>query len=306
MPLSHNLRGAMFMAVSMAGFTMNDAITKAVSDGMTMAQIMLIRGGFATLLIGAIAWHRGALRLPAGAIDLMVVLRVGGEVFATLFFLTALAHLPLANVSAILQALPLGVTMGAALIFSEPVGWRRWLAIGCGFAGVLIVVRPGLEGFSVYSLSALACVFFCVLRDLATKRISDRVPSLFVTTATAAAVTLVGGVLLVPSGGWQPVASADWMLLAGAAMLLVIGYQFIIMAMRLGDISYVAPYRYTALLWSMLLGFVFFGDVPDTAMTVGALVIIGSGLYALYREQVVGRTRPVASSTTPGMAPDGL
>jgi drug/metabolite transporter (DMT)-like permease len=196
--------------------------------------------------------------------------------------------------------------MGAALIFSEPVGWRRWLAIGCGFVGVLIVVRPGLEGFSIYSLSALACVFFCVLRDLATKRISDRVPSLFVTTATAAAVTLVGGALLVPSGGWQPVASADWMLLAGAAMLLVIGYQFIIMAMRLGDISYVAPYRYTALLWSMLLGFLFFGDVPDTAMTVGALVIIGSGLYALYREQVVGRTRPVASSTTPGMAPDGL
>jgi drug/metabolite transporter (DMT)-like permease len=304
--LSPNLRGAMFMAVSMAGFTMNDAITKAVSENMTMAQIMLVRGGFATLLIGAIAWHRGALRVPAGALDLMFVLRVCGEVFATLCFLTALAHLPLANVSAILQALPLGVTMGAALIFSEPVGWRRWLAIGCGFVGVLIIVRPGLEGFSIYSLFALACVFFCVVRDLATKRISDRVPSLFVTTATAAAVSVIGGMLLVPYGGWQPVASVDWLLLLGAAALLVVGYQFIIMAMRLGEISYIAPYRYTALLWAMLLGFLVFGDVPDGAMTLGALVIIASGLYTLYREQVIGRTRPVATSTAPGMAPDGL
>lgn len=294
------------MAVSMAGFTMNDAITKSVSESMNMAQIMLIRGGFATLLIGIVAWHRGALRFPAVALDGMVVLRVCSEVFATLCFLTALAHLPLANVSAILQALPLGVTMGAALVFREPVGWRRWLAIGIGFAGVLIVVRPGLDGFSVYSLFALACVFFCVVRDLATKRLPEAVPSLLVTTITAVSVTVVGGALVVPFGGWTPLGGGDALLLLGAAALLVVGYQFIIMAMRLGDISYVAPFRYTALLWAMLLGYLVFSDVPDEAMTLGALVIIGSGLYTLYRERLVGRTRPVATTTTPGMAPDGL
>jgi drug/metabolite transporter (DMT)-like permease len=304
--ISNNLRGAIFMAVSMAGFTMNDAITKAVSDSLTMAQIMFIRGGFATLLVGVVAWHRGALRLPAGALDLMVALRVGGEVLATLCFLTALAHLPLANVSAILQALPLGVTMGAALFFSEPVGWRRWLAISVGFTGVLIIVRPGLEGFSVYSLYVLGCVFFCVVRDLATKRVSAEIPSLFVTTATAAAVTVMGGVLIVPYGGWQPVAANDALLLLMAAVLVVIGYQFIIMSMRTGDISYIAPFRYTALLWAILLGYLVFGNVPDMAMTVGAIVVIASGLYTLYREQIVGRTRPVTSSTAPNMAPDGL
>lgn len=306
MALSHNLRGALFMAISMAGFTMNDALTKAVTDTLTMAQIMFIRGGFATVLVGAIAWHRGALALPARGFDMMVALRVSGEVFATLCFLTALAHLPLANVSAILQALPLGVTMGAALFFSEPVGWRRWLAIGVGFSGVLIIVRPGLEGFNAYSLYALGCVFFCVIRDLATKRVSDAIPSLFITTATAAAVTVTGGVLIVPYGGWNPVGGDEVLLLLLAAVLVVIGYQFIIMAMRIGDISYVAPFRYTALLWAILLGYLVFGNVPDMAMTIGSLVVIASGLYTLYREQIVGRTRPVTSSTTPGMAPDGL
>ncbi|MFN3546365.1 MAG: DMT family transporter [Mesorhizobium sp.] len=306
MVLSPNLRGAVFMAISMAGFTMNDAIAKSVSESLTMAQIMVIRGAFATMLVGGIAWHRGALRLPPGAIDLMIVLRVGGEVFATLCFLTALAHLPLANVSAILQALPLGVTMGAALFFSEPVGWRRWLAIGIGFSGVLIIVRPGLEGFNAYSLYALGCVFFCVVRDLATKRVNAQIPSLFITTATAAAVTVVGGALIVPYGGWHPVGTNDAMLLLLAAVLVVIGYQFIIMSMRIGDISYIAPFRYTALLWAILLGYLVFGNVPDIAMTVGSIVVIASGLYTLYREQVVGRTRPVTTSTSPGMAPDGL
>jgi drug/metabolite transporter (DMT)-like permease len=294
------------MAISMAGFTMNDAISKFVGESLTMAQIMFIRGGFATLLVGTIAWHRGALRLPPGALDLMIVLRVGGEVLATLCFLTALAHLPLANVSAILQALPLGVTMGAALFFSEPVGWRRWLAIGAGFSGVLIIVRPGLDGFNAYSLYVLGCVFFCVVRDLATRRVNAEIPSLFITTATAAAVTVVGGALIVPFGGWHPVETNDALLLLGAAVLVVIGYQFIIMAMRIGDISYIAPFRYTALLWAILLGYLVFGNVPDTAMTIGAFVVIASGLYTLYREQIVGRTRPVTSSTAPGMAPDGL
>lgn len=306
MALSPNLRGALFMAVSMAGFTMNDVLTKVVSDSMNMAQIMLIRGVFATVLIGVLAWHRGAFRVPRHMLDRWMVLRAVGEVVATLCFLTALAHLPIANVSAILQALPLGVTMGAALLFSEPVGWRRWLAIGVGFAGVLVIVRPGLEGFSVYSLFALGCVLACVVRDLATKRIDAEVPSLFVSTVTACAVSVTGAALVVPYGGWTPVELADAGLLFGAAVLLLFGYQFIILSMRTGDISYIAPFRYTGLLWAILLGYLVFGDVPDAAMSIGATIIIGSGLYALYREQIVGRTRPAAASTSPAMAPDGL
>ncbi|TPO10527.1 DMT family transporter [Mesorhizobium sp. B1-1-5] len=305
MPLSPNLRGALFMIVAMVGFTLNDAITKFSSESMNMAQVMLVRGAFASLFVGLLAWRRGALANPAAMLQPMVATRVAGEAGATVSFLIALAHLPIANVSAVLQALPLAVTMGAALFFGEGVGWRRWLAIAIGFTGVMIIVRPGFEGFSVYSLLALTSVACCAVRDLATKRIPEAIPTMLVSTATALAMTVLGALLLSPMGGWTPMSGRATTLLALAAVLVVIGYQFIIMAMRSGDISFIAPFRYTALLWSILLGLVIFGDIPDTPMTVGAAIIIGSGLYTLYRERVVGRQQPAAESAGPDMAPDG-
>lgn len=306
MALSPNLRGSLFMAIAMAGFTFNDAITKVVVETMNTGQVMMVRGLFATAMIGLLAWSQGALKFPRHAAHPMVALRVCAELMATVFFLAALAHMPLANVSAVLQALPLAVTMGAALFLGEAVGWRRWLAIVAGFTGVMIIVRPGLEGFNAYSLMALGCVMFCAVRDLATKRIPSEVPSLLVSTATSAAVTIAGGILIAPFGGWTPMSTGSVGLLAAAAVLLIIGYQFIIMAMRVGDISFVAPFRYTALVWAILLGFLVFGDVPDAAMIVGASIVVGSGLYALYRERGAGRRKPAAESTGPAMAPDGL
>ncbi|MDX8483136.1 DMT family transporter [Mesorhizobium sp. VK24D] len=306
MPLSPNLRGALFMVVAMIGFTLNDAITKFSSESMNMAQVMLVRGAFASLFVGLPAWRRGALADPGAMLQPMVAVRVAGEAGATVSFLVALAHLPIANVSAVLQALPLAVTMGAALFFGEGVGWRRWLAIAVGFAGVLIIVRPGFEGFSVYSLLALTSVACCAVRDLATKRIPQAIPTMLVSTATALAMTILGALLLSPMGGWTPMSGKATALLALAAVLVLIGYQFIIMAMRSGDISFIAPFRYTALLWSILLGLVIFGDIPDLPMIAGAAIIIGSGLYALYRERVVGRRQPAAESAGPDMAPDGI
>lgn len=305
MPLSPNLRGALFMSISMAGYTLNDALIKFVLTDMNIGQAMLVRGIVATVLIGALAWYHGALRLPREALHPMVGLRVLAEVCATLCFITALMHLPLANISAIMQALPLAVTMGAAFFLAEPVGWRRWLAILVGFGGVLIIVRPGFEGFSAFSLLALLAVVFAAVRDIATRRIPDGIPSLMISTATTVAVTVVGAVLILPLGGWTPMTVESTGLLAGAAVLLLFGYHFIITAMRVGEISFVAPFRYTALLWAMVAGFLMFSEVPDFAMIAGALVIVGSGLYTLYRERVVGRQRPVVKSTGPGMAPDG-
>ncbi|WP_202363102.1 DMT family transporter [Mesorhizobium sp. L-2-11] len=306
MLLSPNLRGALFMVVAMSGFTLNDAITKVASESMNMAQVMLIRGAFASLFVGLLAWQRGALALSGSMLQPMVAVRVAGEAGATVSFLIALAHLPIANVSAVLQALPLAVTMGAALVFNEGVGWRRWLAIAIGFAGVLIIVRPGFEGFSIYSVLALACVACCAVRDLATRRIPQAIPTLLVSTTTALAMTMLGAALLLPMGGWTPMTGESTALLALAAVLVVIGYQFIIMAMRMGDISFIAPFRYTALLWSILLGLFVFGDVPDLPMILGASVIVGSGLYALYRERIVGRRKTAAESAGPDMAPDGI
>lgn len=291
------------MAVSMAVFTMNDAITKAVSAEMNFGQIMLVRGLFAIALIAALAAHQGALRPLRTLMMKPVALRVFGEVGGTISFLAAIVHLPLANTAAIFQALPLAVTLGAALGFGEPVGWRRWSAIAAGFIGVLIIVRPGLAGFNEFSLLALVSVAFCALRDLATKRIPAQIPSLFITLVTTVTVTIAGAAILFPLGGWTPPSGRGLGWLALAAVLLLIGYQCVIMALRTGDISAVAPFRYSALLWAMLLGYVVFGDVPDALMVLGASIIVVSGLYAFYRERV--RHRAVAAESS-GPPPDGL
>jgi drug/metabolite transporter (DMT)-like permease len=205
-----------------------------------------------------------------------------------------------------MQALPLAVTMGAALVFNEPVGWRRWSAISVGFLGVMIIVRPGFEGFSAYALLVLTAVIFCAIRDLATRRIPAHVPTFLVSTVTAAAITLAGAATVQPLGGWTTLTFQSTALLAMAAILVLVGYQFIIEAMRTGEISFIAPFRYTALLWAIMMGFVVFGDVPGGAMIAGATIVISSGLYTLYRERIVGKGRPAARSTSPDMAPDGM
>jgi drug/metabolite transporter (DMT)-like permease len=302
--LSPNLRGSLFMAIAMASFTMNDAITKAVSSKINFGEIMLVRGVFAIVLIAALTISRGAIRPVRTLMVKPVALRVMGEVGGTVAFLAAIVHLPLANISAIMQVLPLAITLGAAVVLSEPVGWRRWTAIGIGFAGVLVIVRPGLDGFNQFALLALISVLFCTLRDLATNRIPAEIPSLFITLLTTIVVTVVGALVLVPLGGWVQPSARVVGLLALAAVFVLTGYQCVIMAMRAGDISAVAPFRYTALLWAILLGYILFSEVPDGPMIVGASMIVASGLYAFYRERVRARMRPAASATS--LPPDGL
>ena len=291
------------MAVSMAAFTMNDSITKVVASEMNFGQVMLVRGLFAIVLVAAFAYHQRALRPLRTLVMKPVALRVFGEIGGTISFMAAIVHLPLANTSAIFQALPLAITLGAALIFGEPVGWRRWSAIAAGFIGVLIIVRPGLAGFNQFALIALVSVAFCTLRDLATRRIPTEIPSLFVTLLTTITVTTAGAAILVPLGGWTPPSGRALGLLAFAAVLLLVGYQCIITALRSGDISAVAPFRYSALLWAMTLGYLVFGDVPDAMMVTGASIIVLSGLYAFYRERI--RHQSVAASAS-GLPPDGL
>jgi drug/metabolite transporter (DMT)-like permease len=291
------------MAVAMAAFTMNDSITKAASLEMNFGQVMLVRGLFAIVLVASFALHQRAMRSLRTLVMKSVALRVVGEIGGTISFMAAITHLPLANTAAIFQALPLAITLGAASVFGEPVGWRRWLAITAGFIGVLIIVRPGIAGFNQFSLLALVSVAFCSLRDLATRQIPAQIPSLFITLLMTVMVTAAGAVILFPLGGWTPPSGRALGLLALAAVLVLIGYQCVIMALRSGDISVVAPFRYSALLWAMLLGYLVFGDRPDAMMVTGASIIVGSGLYAFYRERV--RERPVAA-TTSGIPPDGL
>jgi drug/metabolite transporter (DMT)-like permease len=295
--LSPNLRGALFMAISMAGFTINDTFVKMATQEMNVAQIMFVRGLMATAMIAALSWHMGALRPVSFIWKPGVLARSVGEMAATVTFLAGLAHMPIGNASAILQALPLAVTLGAVLFLGEKVGWRRWAAIFVGFLGVLIIVRPGMEGFSQYSLLILACVFAAAFRDLATRRAPADVPSLFMTLVTASMISLTGLALIAPFGGWTPMSARSLFILFAAAGFIIFGYLFIINAMRAGDIGFIAPFRYTSLIWALGLGFLVFGDIPDQATILGAALVIGSGTYSFYRERV--RARHIQSAVAP-------
>lgn len=306
MPLSPNMRGAIFMVIAMAAFTSGDAISKSLLTTLNIGQLLVMRGLFATVMISILCWSQNGFAELRHIVHPAVAVRALADVSATLAFLMALAHMPLANTTAVLQALPLAVTMGAALFFGERVGWRRWLAISAGFTGILIIVRPGFEGFTHWSLLALACVLFCTVRDLGTRLVPPEVPTTLVSTVTSAMVTLAGCFLIAPFGGWAPMRVFDIGLLAMGAVLLLLGYQFIILSMRTGDISFVSPFRYTGLLWAILLSFFLFGDIPDAAMIVGSVVVVVSGLYTLYRERVTGRAKAASESTGPGMGPNEL
>jgi drug/metabolite transporter (DMT)-like permease len=296
MQMNDNFKGALLMSLAMAGFTINDAMVKYVSADLNTGQIMLIRGALTTVMIVVVALHMGALQPLRTLRNPQIMLRTVSEIIASITYVSALSLMPLPNASAILQALPLAVTMGAALFLGEPVGWRRWSAILVGFLGVLVIIRPGPDGFSLASLLVVICVFTAAARDLFTKLIDPKIPSLFISTLSSISVTIAGALLVVPSGGWRPVSLGNFGALAFGAVMLFAGYQTIIMAMRTGEISFIAPFRYTSLIWAILLGIFLLAELPDFWMLTGAAIVIAAGLYAFYREHQLHRAVAAESS----------
>lgn len=287
--LSDNTRGAFLMMASMGAFTLNDACMKAVGQELPFFQAVFIRGVATTLILLLLARALGGLRLDLPRRDWNLVgLRTIGEIGAAYFFITALFHMPLANITAIIQTIPLAVTLAGALFLREPLGWRRFSAILIGFLGVLLIVRPGTEGFTVYSVYGLISVGFVTLRDLATRRLSREVPSLTVALSSAAGVALFGATGTI-GGDWVPVSGHTWILLGGATVFVIGGYLFSVMVMRVGDLSVVAPFRYTSLIFALVVGFLAFGDWPAPLTLVGAAVVAGSGIYTLVRERRLRR-----------------
>lgn len=283
--LSDNAKGALLMMCSMAAFTFNDLCIKAIGTAVPLSQILFLRGILASLLIYALARYLKALAWPALARDRwLIVLRSGAEIAAAYFFLTALLHMPFANVTAILQTLPLTVTLAAALVFGEAVGWRRLLAIAIGFCGMMLIVRPGTEGFTVHSIYVLIAVFCVTVRDLSARRLSRDVPSLTVTLAGALFVMAFAGIWSAITGDWTAMSGPQMALLIGSSLFIIGGYVFSVMVMRVGEVSFTSPFRYTAMLWALLLGFVFFGEWPEPLTFVGATLIVVTGVFTLYRE----------------------
>lgn len=277
------------MSVAMIAFTVNDACMKAATVDLPVFQAIVMRGVLTTLALGAIGLGTGALKVAVARADRRwIAFRTFGEVAGTFTFLLALKHMPIANLSAILQCLPLAVTLAAAVILREKVGWRRMSAIVIGFIGVMLIVRPGTEGFDRWSLLGLLSVGCVVIRDLATRRLSANMPSVAVAFLAAVAVT-GGAALVLPFTEITAVSARHAAQITGAAAFLIVGYLAVVMAMRVGDISLVAPFRYTSLVAAILLGWGAFGQFPDVWTLTGSGIVVATGIYTFWRERRLAR-----------------
>ncbi len=285
MAISDNLRGALYMNLSMFSFTVNDTFMKAVTHTLPLYQTIAMRGVIAMIGMLLIARLTGKLTFAISVSDLKLIsVRSLADVVATVLFLTALQHMQLANLSAIMQAMPLAVTLGAALWFKDRIGWRRMTAILIGFVGVMIIINPGSEGFDGWALVGLGSVLAVVVRDLSVRPLSRTVPSIMVAIGAGFAVFCMG---LIGSAfqGWQPVDAVQGAQVLGAGLMLTLGYLSSVMAMRVGDIGFVAPFRYSSLLWAILLGWLIFRTLPPANAIVGAGIVVATGIYTLLRER---------------------
>lgn len=281
--MSDNLRSILLMLVSMAAFTFNDAAVKLSFDTIHVSQAIFVRGVMASVILYFLwRFYAPPSYRPSRRDVRDISLRTFGEIAATLTYLFALQQMPLANVMAILQSTPIVVTLAAAVFFGERIGLHRICAILVGFIGVMIVIRPGPEGFDIWAFVALISVFFVVFRDLVTRGMNPAIPSSLVAFVTAVLVMVTGliGTLI---EGWQPMVLRDLVILTVACVFIIIAYITAVAAMRQGDVGAVAPFRYTQLLWAALCGWLVFNEWPDPWTWFGSGLIVVSGIYTILR-----------------------
>jgi drug/metabolite transporter (DMT)-like permease len=280
----HAQRGILAMIFGGAFFVFNDVLVKLATSTIPIGQLLLIRGLFAiTLVIGFIT-VTGNLKNMKAAIKPIVILRATCEVMVTLTYITAIAQLPIGDITSIMQATPIIMTILCAILRIELVDFKRWLAVLIGFAGVLLITQPGGASFTVYSLIALASATFVAIRDLITRRISNEIPPQIVILTTTIFATF-GGVILGVGEEWRMPSEVEFVYLGGAAVMVSLGNALMVTAYRNADIAILSPLRYLVVVWAAGTGIFIFGERPGLAAIIGTILVVGSGLFMGYREQ---------------------
>lgn len=286
--MNNNLRGSLFMIAAMAGFAVEDMFLKTAARQVPVGQILMIFGTAGMVGFALLAKLQGARLFTPAILSAPILIRAGFEVMGRLFYTLAIALTPLSSASAILQATPLVVVAGAAIVFGESVGWRRWAAITAGFIGVLVILRPGLDGFTPLSILAVLGMLGFAGRDLATRAAPKTLSNLTLGVYGFAMMVPTGAGLLAWTGGavWPDLSTS--LALAAATVFGVAGYYALTVAMRVGEVSLVTPFRYTRLLFALIFGTIVFAERPDAATLFGSAIIVASGIYTLLRGRRAG------------------
>lgn len=283
-----NFRGAVLMVLAMLGFALEDMFIKLLAGAVSVGQILVMLGVGGSVVFGAIVLMQGKALFSRDMLTLPIGLRALGEMVGTMCFVSAIVLTPISSASAILQATPLTVTLGAALFLGEPVGWRRWSAIIVGLCGVLLIVRPGMDSFEVLSLLAVMAVFMLALRDLATRKTPAAISSMQL-SFLGFAVVIPAGLILMQFSSSAPssLTPREWLYFGGALGIGLFAYYAIVAAMRIGEVSFVTPFRYSRLLFALVIGVTIFDESPDSLTLLGAAIIVASGIYTVWRERRV-------------------
>jgi len=281
---TYNLRGILLMILSMLGFAIEDVFLKLLSDTIPASQLLVLTGFGAAAVLAAIAKLQGAPIYSNQLWERPIIIRTLADLVGAIFFIWSIVLLPLTILSSIIQAIPLAVTAGAALILGERVGVKRWTAIAIGFIGVLIIIRPTTQGVNIGALLALIFVAALAVRDLVTRQIRTKLPSVTISIYGFVAMGTAGLVIASFSTPYVWPTTIETLWLALAILFAVIGYYMIVISTRIGDASVVAPFRYSRLVFAVMLSFVFLGETIDPITGLGIFIVITSGLYTFWRE----------------------
>ena len=271
----------------MSAFVLNDAFVRLAGDSLPLAQILFIRGLITTVVLLAIAIYGGLFSSTVSKKDKWCIFfRSLAEALTTYFLLTAVLNMPFANVTAILQILPMTVTLAAAFVFKEKVGITRITLILIGFFGVLLIINPLVDGFNLYAIYALVAVFLITIRDLITRKISSTVPTLLPTVSASFGVLLFSVILLINTP-LQPLNTQNTLFILSAAFFIIFGYYTAVLVMRGGEISFISPFRYSAILFALILGLIFFDEKPDKTAFLGIVIVMLAGIFLMSRNSSV-------------------
>lgn len=275
--MTKNLKAAVLIVLAMAMISSNDAIIKTASESITIGQILFIRGTIACFILGAVITASRRPLLPKAGFSRVNLLRATLETAATLCFVTGLSLLPIATASTLVWTSPLLLTLLAAVVLKEKVVTARWLAVAIGFIGMLFVTQPLGAEFSVAMTLPLLAAFFVAARDVVTRKIDPGLHSFYITLATLIMVTLTG--LIMSMFKWEPIEGKHFLMLSASAVLLTGGFFSQVTAIRMGELSFVSPFAFSGIIVAIILGYLFWGDVPTLLMLTGIALIIGSCWY---------------------------
>jgi drug/metabolite transporter (DMT)-like permease len=286
---SANLVGIAAMIGSSAAFVANDTCVKQIADTLPLGEIIASRNAVATAVLVALGMLTGGLTRPRGANLKPIGWRMFGDLMATVLFLAGLVVLPIGEATALGQITPLAMTAAAALLYKEPVGWRRWTAIMVGLFGVLLIIRPGAAAFSPGALLILSSVGFVILRDLASRQTGPEVSTTML-AALSTAGTTVGGLALWPFETWVAPSLRELAFASASGGLLALAHVLVIIAMRTGDVATVAPFRYSIILFALLSGLVVWGELPDGVQMLGIAIVTAAGIYTVIQSRRLALT----------------